>query len=124
MPGIDIANKVKRGLMKASVKTGDGTSAIYLNKKVYSGGGSPLNPPTETVTPILLVDALVKNYDRKLIDNDLIRGGDVRLISNGDVEIVENDEIDLNGKIYAVIAIEVCRPSNVNLAYTSQLRAQ
>jgi hypothetical protein len=124
MAGIDIANKVKSGLNKASVKTGDGTSTIYLNKKVYSAGGSPLSPPTETVTPILLVDAITKNIDKKLIDNDLILGGDINLVSNGDVEIVQNDEIDINGKIYAVIAVDVKKPSNVPLAYISQLRAQ
>jgi hypothetical protein len=123
MAGNDIANKVKSGLNKASVKTGDGTSAIYLNKKVRTAG-TPITPPTEVITPILLVDAITKNIDKKLIDNDLIRGGDINLVSNGDIEIVQNDEIDINGKIYAVEAVDVKKPSNVPLAYISQLRAQ
>ena len=123
MAGIDIANKVKSGLNKATVKTGDGTSAIYLNKKVRTAG-NPITPPTEVVTPILLVDAITKSIDKKLIDNDLIRGGDISLVSNADVEIVQNDEIDINGKIYAVVSVDVKRPSNVPLAYISQLRAQ
>lgn len=123
MAGVDIQNKVKSCLAKAGIKTGDGTSAIYLNKKVRTAG-DPVTPPTETVTPILLVDAILQSYDEKLIDNDLIRGGDKRLVSNGDVEIVQNDEIDVNGEIHAVISVIVKNPSNVPLAYISQLRRQ
>jgi hypothetical protein len=123
MAGVDIQNKVKAGLRKATIKTGDGTSLIYLNKKVRTAG-TPITPPTETVTPILLVDAIVKQYDRKLIDNDLIRGGDKRLVVNGDVDIVQNDEVDVNGIIHAVIDVEVCKPSNVSLAYQVQIRRQ
>lgn len=124
MAGIDISNKVKSGLRKAAIATGDGTSAIYLNKKTYSPGGTPLNPPTETVDKILLVDAIVKNFDRKLIDNDLIRGGDKMLVCNGNVDIVQNDEINVNGSIHAVISVEPRKPSNVPLAYFVQIRAQ
>ena len=124
MSGLDISNKVKAGLLKAGIKTGDGSSAIYLNQKGYSAGGTPLSPPTEVVTPVLLVDAIVKDYDRKLIDNDLIQGGDKRLICNGDVDIVANDEIDVNGIIHAVIDVQVCKPSNVALAYQVQIRRQ
>jgi hypothetical protein len=123
MAGQDIANKVKSGLLKAGVKTGNGTSTIYLNKKVYSAG-NPINPPTETVTPILLVDAIIKDFNKSLIDNDLIRGGDKQLVCNGDIAIVQNDEINVNGKIHAVIAVDVKMPANVPLAYIAQLRAQ
>ena len=205
MSGLDISNKVKAGLLKAGIKTGDDSSAIYLNQKLYSAGGTPfamigdiiisgettltdssgvnefvllacdgstisavtypllvvalggttlpnladevgspfpykivadgevvlvassgtpLSPPTEVVTPVLLVDAIVKDYDRKLIDNDLIQGGDKRLICNGDIDIVANDEIDVNGIIHAVIDVQVCKPSNVALAYQVQIRRQ
>ena len=123
MAGVDIANKVKGGLRKAQVKTGDGSALIYLNKKVRTAG-DPINPPTETVTPILLVDAMIQSYDRKLIDNDLIRGGDKKLVCNGDVDIVQNDEIDVNGVIHAVIDVDVKKPANVPLAYIAQLRKQ
>jgi hypothetical protein len=123
MAGNDIANKVKAGLNKASVKTGDGSSAIYLNKKVYSAG-DPINPPTETVTKILLINAITKTINKYLIDDDLIRSGDISLVSNGDVEILQNDEIDINGKIYAVISVDIKKPSNVPLAYISQIRSQ
>lgn len=123
MAGLDIDAKVKAGLLKASVKTGDGSSAIYVNKKTYTAG-TPVSPGVETVTPVLLVNAIVKSYSTKLIDNDLIRGGDIELVSNGDVEILQNDEIDVNGKIYAAVNVEIKKPSNVPLAYISQLRAQ
>jgi hypothetical protein len=123
MAASDILAKVKAKLAKASAKVGDGSSLVYLNQK-SRGAGDPTSPPTENVTPILLVDAIVKTYNLKLIDNDLIRGGDIQLISNGEVAINQNDEIDVNGKIYAVIAVEVKSPANVPFAYLSQLRAQ
>ena len=123
MSGLDIATKVKLGLLKAAIRTGNGSSAIYLNQKT-SSPGTPLVPSVETVTPILLVDAIVKQFNKKLIDNDLIRGGDKELIINGDIEIVQNDEIDVNGKIHIVINVIDCNPSNVALAYRVQIRAQ
>lgn len=123
MNGVDIQNKVKAGLAKAGIKTGDGSSAICVNKKSYTAG-TPITPPVETVTPILLVDAIVKSYNTYLIDNDLIRGGDKQLVCNGDIEILQNDEISVNGKIHSVIAVDVKKPSNVALAYIAQIRAQ
>ena len=123
MAGADIVGKVKRGLLKATVKTGDGTSTVYLNSKSYTAG-DPINPPVVTITPVLLVDAIVKNYSRNLIDNDLIQSGDKMLVSNGDISISQNDEINVNGNIYIVINVDVKEPSNVPLAYISQLRSQ
>lgn len=123
MAGLDISSKVKAGLLKANVKTGNGSNAIYLNKKTTTPG-TPINPGTEVITPILLVDAIIKNFDKKLIDNDLILGGDKQVVSNGDVEIIQNDELSINGKIHAVIAVDVKSPSNVPLAYIAQVRAQ
>jgi len=123
MAGIDIANKVKSGLLKASVKTGDGTNTAYLNSKSVTAG-TPVSPGVVTVTQILLVDAIVKSFNRNLIDDDLIRGGDKQLVSNGDVAIVQNDEIDINVVIHIVISVDVKKPSNVPLAYISQVRRQ
>lgn len=123
MGGLDIANKVKSGLLKAGVKTGNGTNTVYLNSKVVTPG-TPMSPGTVTVTPILLVDAIVKSFNRNLIDNDLIRGGDKQLVSNGDVAINQNDEIDINGVIHIVISVDVKNPSNVPLAYIAQVRRQ
>ena len=124
MAGVDIANKIKAGLAKANIKTGNGTNAIYLNQKSYTPGGTPSNPAVETITPILLVDAIIKSFDRKVIDGDLIRGGDKMLVCNGDIDIVQNDEIDVNGVIHIVMPVEVCNPSNVPLAYTVHIRRQ
>jgi hypothetical protein len=119
----DILAKVKSGLSKASAKVGDGSSLVYLNQK-NRGSGDPTSPPTENITQLLLPNAIVKSYDTKLIDNDLIRGGDIQLVTDGDNVISQNDEVDVNGKIYAVIAVDIKSPSNVPLAYISQLRAQ
>lgn len=123
MAGIDVANKIKLGMAKANQALGNGTSTVYLNSKVTTPG-TPMSPGTTTVTPILLVDAVVSSFDRKLIDDNLIRGGDKQLVSNGDVPIVQSDEVNINGVIHIVIAVDVKNPSNLPLAYIAQVRRQ
>jgi len=123
MAGIDVANKIKLGMAKANKALGNGTSLIYLNKKTITAG-TPMNPGTVTVNPLLLVDAVVKSFDAKLIDNDLIRGGDKQLVANGDIAIAQNDEIDINGVKHIVISVDVKNPSNLPLAYIAQVRRQ
>lgn len=123
MAGVDVANKIKLGLKKANLALGNGTNAIYLNSKVTTPG-TPINPGVVVVTPILLVDAVVRSFSSDLIDNDLIRSGDIELVSNGDVAIKQNDEIDVNGKIYIVKPVDNKNPSNLPLAYISHLRSQ
>ena len=131
MAGLDISKKIKKGMAKANVKLGNGTSLVYLNQKSYTPGGTPSNPAVETITPTVLVDAIVSSYDLNLIGSsaqgdgtDLIRAGDKMLVSNGDIEISQSDEIDINGVIHIVISVDVKTPSNVPLAYISQVRRQ
>ena len=96
LAAIDIQEKIKRGLSKAINKTGSASSdLVYVEKIVLSGGNSPLDPPVRTPTSTLLVDAVFKSYDRKLI-NENIKAGDRELVSNNDVEIkigVKKDNI-------------------------------
>ena len=123
MAGKDVSKKIKRGMAKANKALGNDTNTVYLNSKSVTAG-TPMSPGIVTVTPILLVDAIVKSFNRNLIDNDLIRGGDKQLVCNGDVEINQSDEIDINGVIHIVISVDVKNPSNVPLAYIAQVRRQ
>lgn len=123
MAGIDIANKVKIGLAKAGIATGNGTNAISLNKSTRTAG-TPSSPGTETVTVVALVNAIIKSYAADLIDGTLILAEDKLLVAGPDVVIAQNNEINVNGSLYVVVSVDVKSPSNVPLAYLAQLRAQ
>ena len=123
MAGVDIQNRIKAGLARANAKTGDGTNLIVLNKKTVTAG-NPVNPGIVTVEQITLKDAILTSYTAKDIDGDLIIAGDKRLVSNSDNVINQNDEIIVNGVKHIVVNPDVKNPSNVPLAYISQLRRQ
>ena len=123
MSGADIQSRIKAGLKRANVRTGDGTNLIILNQKVTSAG-NPVTPGVTTVTQITLIDAILTSYTNAQIDNDLIIKGDKKLISNSDTLITVNDEILVNGITHIVVDTDSKNPSNVPLVYISQLRLQ
>ena len=123
MSGADIQSRIKAGLARANVKTGNGTNLIILNQKSTTAG-NPVNPGVTTVTQITLIDAILTSYTGSQIDNDLIVKGDKKLISNSDTLITVNDEIIVNGVKHIVVDTDAKNPSNVPLVYISQLRRQ
>lgn len=124
MGSADIQAKVRKGLAKATAKTGSSSSdLVYVVKVVESGGDSPLNPPTQTPTDVLLVDAIFQSYEVDLIDGT-IRAGDRRLVANGDVEILTDEVIKQGAVEYKVISVDIKAPTSDVLAYIAQVRAQ
>jgi len=122
MSGKDILAKVKAGLKKANIATGEGNNVIYLNKEI-PGVDDPINPVEPTYEQILLVDAIVKTTDKSLIDNVLIFSTDKTLVSNGDVEITLGDEIIVNSKKFTVEMVDAKKPSDTLLASISIIRS-
>ena len=123
MSSADIRDKIARGMRKAVSKTGSTSSEkVYLLKKTTTTG-NPLNPGTVTTNQIELVDAIFKNYDKALRD-DNIKQGDRELISKYDVEIKSGDTIIQGALKFLVIAVEPVEPTSDNLLYKSQLRQQ
>ena len=121
MAGIDIANKVKKGLAKATLKTGADDSPLAYKIQMVTTPGDPINPGVTTETPILLLDAV---FNSLKADNELILQGDRRLVSNGDIEILPGDTIEVDDKRLNVVSVDIKKPAGVPLAYISQVRAQ
>lgn len=124
MGAIDIQAKIKRGLSKAIDKTGSNNSdLVYLVKKTNFGGDTPIDPPITSTKDVLLVDAIFKSYDQKMIGGNII-AGDRQLVSNNQVEIQSGDTIKEGATLYTVIDIDIKAPTSDVLAYISQVRVK
>ena len=125
MGSANIRAKIQRGLAKAVNKTGSSSSElVFLIKVTESAGGTPLNPATTTETPVLLVNAIFKEYDIKLVDIN-IQAGDRRLVSDHTVAINVGDTIRQGSTDYIVIpSVENKAPTSDSLVYISQLRVK
>lgn len=122
MGAANIQAKVRRGLSRAINKTGSTSSdLVYLVNKTISGGDSPINPPVTSTNDVLLVDAIFKSYDQKLIGAN-IQAGDRQLVSNSDVAISVGDTIKEGVNLYVVINIDIKAPTSDVLAYIAQVR--
>ena len=119
-----IQGRIKRGLAKAINKTGSPSiEKVYLMKKTVVGGDTPLDTPTVTVTPVLLVDAIFKSYDKELIGGNIV-AGDRELVSNNNVEIQTGDIIKQGNDEFIVIDVRVKAPTSDVLCYIAQVRQQ
>ena len=122
MSGLDIQAKVKLGLARANIATGNGTNSIVLSVKTITPGGSPINPPVVSYSYVTLVDAIVKSVDQKLIDNTFILATDEALVANGDVPLSVGDKLTVNGNGYVIITVKTSNPTNVILSYSAVIR--
>jgi len=119
-----IQGRIKRGLAKAVNKTGSPSiDKVYLMQKTVVGGGTPLDTPTVTVTPFLLVDAIFKSYNKELIGGNIV-AGDRELVSNNDVEIKTGNIIKQGNDEFIVIDVDVKAPTSDVLCYIAQVRQQ
>lgn len=124
MAAIDIQAKIKKGLARAVNKTGSSASdLVYLMQKTVSGGDTPLDTPTVTVTPVLLVNAIFKSYEKELIGGNIV-AGDRELVSDNAVEIKVGDTIKQGANEFLVIDVDIKAPTSDVLAYISQVRQQ
>ena len=124
MSGLDIQAKVKLGLARANLATGNGTNSIVLSVKTIAPGGSPINPPVVSYSYVTLVDAIVKSVDQKLIDNTFILATDEALVANGDVPLSVGDKLTVNGNGYVIITVKTSNPTNVILSYNAVIRSE
>ena len=124
MAAFDIQAKIKKGLARAVNKTGSPTSdLVYLMQQTVSGGDTPLDTPTVTVTPVLLVNAIFKSYEKELIGGNIV-AGDRELVSDNAVEIKAGDTIKQGANEFVVIDVDIKAPTSDVLAYISQVRQQ
>jgi hypothetical protein len=124
MSSANIRAKIQRGLAKAVNKTGSSSSElVFLIKVTESTGGTPLNPATTTETPVLLVNAIFREYDIKLVDIN-IKAGDRELVSDHTVAIDVGETITQGSVNYIVINVENKAPTSDSLVYISQLRVK
>ena len=124
MSGLDIQAKVKLGLARANIATGNGTNSIVLSVKTITPGGSPMRPPAVSYSYVTLVDAIVKSVDQKLIDNTFILATDEALVANGDVPLSVGDKLTVNGNGYVIITVKTSNPTNVILSYNAVIRSE
>ena len=124
MAAIDIQAKIKKGLARAINKVGSPASdLVYLMQEAVSGGDTPLDTPTVTVTPVLLVNAIFKSYEKELIGGNIV-AGDRELVSDNTVEIKAGDTIKQGANEFVVIDVDIKAPTSEVLAYISQVRQQ
>ena len=124
MGSANIQAKIKRGLAKAVNKTGSASSElVYLVSIVNSGGTNPLTPTVQTETPVLLVNAIFKEYNIKLVDIN-IQAGDRQLVSDNTVPITVGDIIRQGTTDYKVINVNKKAPTSDPLVYISQVRVK
>lgn len=123
MSGASIASKVKAGLRKANLATGENPNKIYKQIKTLTGGDG-INPPNESIELKQLVDAIFQSYDLKSIDGTNVKASDRRLVCNGDVPLDYGDIVVDGSARYAVINVDSKSPAGIPLAYIAQLRRQ
>ena len=121
MSGLDIANKVRNGLRKATNATGSGEH-VYVIKRTTTGGCGPALPGNTTEEEFLLKDAIFKTINKTLINDDSIRSGDRELVVNADIVINQNDVIRQGSKRFLVVAVDTKEPSGVLLSQIIQVR--
>ena len=123
MGSANIQAKIRKGLAKAINKTGSSASElVYLVSKTTTAG-NPITPGVTTETNVLLVDAIFKSYDQRLVGAN-IQAGDRQLVSNNDVVISVGDVIAQGSVNYIVISADVKAPTSDTLVYISQVRVQ
>ena len=123
MSGASVAAKVKTGLRKANIAVGENPNPIYKEVKTLTGGDG-ITPPTQTITTVLLVDAIFKSYNQNSIDNTSVLAGDRLLVCNGDVAISQGDIITEGSDRWLVITVDNKTPAGIPLAYIAQVRKQ
>jgi len=124
MGSANIQAKIKRGLAKAVNKTGSSSSdKVFLIRITESGGTNPLTPVTTTEALVLLLNAIFREYDVKLVDIN-IQAGDRELVSDNTVAITVGDIIRQGSTDYKVINVKNKAPTSDNLLYISQLRVK
>lgn len=121
MSGVDIQQKVRNGLRKATIATGSG-ELVYLVKRTEWRGGTPLCEAMVSEDDVLLKDAIFTSINKGLIDGNNVRSGDRELIVSGDVRLKQNDIIKQGSKRMTVIAVEHKEPSGVLLSQIAQVR--
>lgn len=123
MGSANIQAKIKKGLAKAVDKTGSSASEnVYLVRKT-STGTSPIDVGVTTTETILLVNAIFKNYDQRLVGGN-IQAGDRQLVSDNTVEINVGDTINQGSTNYIVIDLGQSAPTSDVLVYMPQVRVQ
>lgn len=124
MSSANIRAKIQKGLAKAIGKTGSASSdKIYLIKKTVTGGETPLSSATETETRLLLVNAILKSFDKSQFSGE-IQTGDRMLVSDYAVPVNNGDIIQEGGTRYIIVSQDVKAPTSDTLVYISQLRVQ
>ena len=121
MSAANIQAKIKKGLAKATSKTGSATSELVYLVSESTTAGTPLAPGTTTTTNILLVDAIFNQYDAKLLDDNIL-AGDRRLVCNNVTPIKQGDTIQQGAVFYIVIEVDIKAPTSDVLAYIAQVR--
>lgn len=124
MGSANIQAKIKKGLAKATSKTGSSSSElVYLVQKTNSGGNTPIDPPVITTNDVLLVNAIFKNYNQSLVGGN-IQVGDRQLVCDNSVVISVGDIIKQGSTNYIVIDLGQSAPTSDVLVYTPQVRVQ
>tara|TARA_R110002020_G_scaffold158175_1_gene341244 strand:- start:208 stop:621 length:414 start_codon:yes stop_codon:yes gene_type:complete len=118
-----IQSKIKFGLAKAKDALGsDSDPVTYLERRTTTGGNSPLNPPTISIENVELVNAILDDVSRSMIDGNLIKQGDSSLTCDNEVEIKQGDTITRGSNSYVVITVIETNPTGSTLLYEPILR--
>ena len=124
MGAANIQAKIKRGLAKAVDKTGSASSElVYLVQKTNTGGNTPIDPPIVTESNVLLVNAIFKSYNQKMIGGNIV-AGDRQLVSDDSVKIEAGNTIKQGSTLYTVIDTDIKAPTSDVLVYISQVRVK
>ena len=122
MAGSDIAAKVKAGLAKAQAAVSDGGNLVQLVVKQTIK--DPINGDQVTETLAELKNAILKSFDKRLINGETIMESDRQLVCDGDTELLQGAVIQAYGKRYTVHNAGDKKPSEVRLAQICHLRLQ
>jgi hypothetical protein len=122
MGSANIQAKIKRGLAKAVNKTGSASSElVYLVNVIIRIGTTPLDDVQKITENVELVNAIFREYDKKLIGGNIVKG-DRELVCDNTVEIKTGDTIIQGVMSYTVIDLEIKAPTSDTLLYIAQVR--
>ena len=125
MSAANIQAEIKSALAEVHKELGSESDPLtYLEKKTVTGGSSPLDPETITVEDVLLLNAVLDDVSRDMIDGTLIKQGDSSLTCDNDVEIKQGDIIKRGSSKYFVVTVVETNPTGSVLLYEPVVRLQ
>ena len=122
MAGIDIANKIAKGLANATKAVGGDGGKVEIKRAT-----AEMTTPWQATRPleywVELKNCIFKAVNVEQVSGELIQIGDIEFTSNSSELVLPGDTLRRDGTEYEVKTVSPVAPSGVVLLYKGTARA-